>query len=73
MQQTPDYDHLQKLAQSPAGKQLITSLQRSGGKQLEEALSQASQGDFTSAQRVLSRLLSSPEAQALLKQLEGST
>lgn len=71
MQQPQDLEKLKKLAQSPSAQELIASLQRSGGAQLESAMRQASQGDYSKAQQLLSDLLSSPENQSLLKQLEG--
>lgn len=71
MQQIPDMSHLLKLAQSPAGQQLIAMLQQSGGNELQDAIKKASAGDYTQAQKTISSLLSSTEAQALLKQLEG--
>lgn len=72
MQPSPDMAQLWKLAQSPAGQQLLALLQRSGGSQLQSAVEKASAGDYQDAQRTLSSLLSSPEAQSLLKQLEES-
>lgn len=71
MQQIPDMSQLMQLAQSPAGQQLIRMLQQSGGNELQDAIAKASAGDYAKAHKTLSSLLSSPEAQALLKQLEG--
>ena len=71
MQQIPDMSQLLKLAQSPAGQQLISMLQQSGGNELQDAITKASAGDYSQAKKTLSSLLSSPHAQALLKQLEG--
>lgn len=70
MQQSPDLSQLKKMAQSSAGQQLISLLQRSGGNSLQKAVAKASAGDYAQAQAVLSSLLKTPEAQALLKQLE---
>lgn len=64
-----DMSEIMRLAQSPAGQQLMALLQRSGGKEMEEAVSKASAGDLESAKKTISSLLSSPEAQKLLKQL----
>ena len=41
MQPTPDLSQLMKLAQSPAGKQLIAMLQASGGSTLQDAMKKA--------------------------------
>ena len=72
MQQSPDFAQLLKLAQSPAGKQLLAMLQRSGGEDLQNDVAKASSGDYREAKRTLSALLSTPEAQALLKQMEAA-
>ncbi|MDO5545820.1 MAG: hypothetical protein Q4F81_08360 [Eubacteriales bacterium] len=71
MQQIPDMSELVRLAQTPAGQQLITLLQKQGGPQLQQAIASAAGGDYTRAKEILSELLSSPEAQTLLKELEG--
>lgn len=65
-----DMSELLRLAQSPAGQQLIALLQRTGGKELQSAVMKASSGDYEQAKQSLSSLLANPEAQALLKQLE---
>ncbi len=65
-----DMSKLLKLAQSEAGQKLIALLQRSDSSTLQDAVSKASAGNYEGAKRTLSSLLSSPEAQALLEQLE---
>ena len=65
-----DFSDLLQLAQSPAGQQLITLLQRNGGNELQSALSSAARGDYSKAQKALSGLMKDPEAQKLLKNLE---
>jgi len=72
MDHIPDLNQLLKLAQSPAGQQLIRIVQQQGGKELEAAAKKASAGDFSQAQALLSSLLKTPDAQKLLNQLEGS-
>lgn len=72
MQQPNDLSRAYQLAQSPAGKQLLNLLQQTGGSELQAALAQASAGDFTQAQKTLSGLLDTPEAQKLLAQLGGN-
>ncbi len=72
MQQSPDYSQLLRLAQSPAGQQLLSMLQKSGGEELQNAVAKASAGDYGQAKQALASLLSTPEAQALLKQMEGN-
>ena len=70
MQQTPNISELIRMAQTPAGKQLIALLQKQDGAQLQQAIAYAVSGDYNRAKEILSKLLSSPEAQALLKKLE---
>ena len=59
-----------RLAKSPAGRQLMAMLQRSDSGQLQQAMQQASAGDYVKASQTLNSLLGSEEAQALLKELE---
>ena len=72
MQQIPNMSELLKIAQSPAGQQLMALLQKSSGNSLQNAVTQASAGDYESAKKMLAPLLDSPEVKALLKQLEES-
>ena len=58
-----------RLAKSPAGRQLMAMLQRSDSGQLQQAMQQASAGDYVKASQTLNSLLGSEEAQALLKEL----
>lgn len=73
MQHNPEMSELLRLAQSPAGQQLIALLQQSGGSELQDALTKASAGDYVQAKKSMSSLLASPEIQKLLKQLEDET
>lgn len=66
-----DPAEIQRLAQSPAGQELLALLQRSGGQNLQNAMQRASAGDYSEAKSALSGLVSSPEVQRLLRQLEG--
>lgn len=70
MQQIPDMSGLIRLAQTPAGRKLIALLQQQGGSQLQQAIASAAAGDYIKAKGIVSELLSSPEAQTLLKELE---
>ena len=58
-----------RLAQSPAGQQLLAMLRRTDSGQLQQAADLASAGNYAQASQALSALLSSPEAQQLLKEL----
>jgi len=71
MEQTPDLAQLARLAQTEDGKKLLRLLQKGGADRLQAAAAQASQGNYEGAKAVLSSLLSSDEAQALLRKLEG--
>lgn len=70
MEKHADYAQLLRLAQSPEGQQLLKLLQQSGGDSLKTAAAAASAGDFQQAKNLLSSLLSTPEAEKLIKQLE---
>ena len=61
----------QRLANSPAGKELLELLQRGNSTALQKAMDLASAGDYAAAGKTLNALLSSPEAQKLIQQLGG--
>ena len=65
-------EDIQRLAQTPAGQQLIAILQQKDRTQLQQAVAQAQAGDYAKASEVLSTMLSSSEAQNLIKQLGGN-
>ena len=70
MQQNFDSRQLMKLAQSPAGQQLMQALSRSGTADLQKAASLASEGNLDQAKQALSSLLADPNIRSLLAQLE---
>ena len=59
-----------RLARSDAGQQLMQPPQQSDGAGLQQAADMAAAGNYQQAGSTLSKLLDSPEMQALLKQLE---
>ena len=59
-----------RLARSPAGQQLAQLLQQADQQTLNDAVFQAQQGNYEDAAKQLRALMSSPKAQALLKELE---
>lgn len=61
-----------RLAQSDTGQQLLALLKRENGAALQQAMDQAATGDYAQVQKTMSSLLTSPEAQALLRQLGGN-
>ena len=60
-----------KLANSDAGKQLLSQIQKSNPKELEQAMAQAAQGDYSNLSETLKPLLASEQIQKLLKQMGG--
>ncbi len=61
-----------RIAQTPAGQQLLALLQQNGGTDLQQAMTMAASGDYGQAKKALSAVLTSPDAQKLLEQLGGS-
>lgn len=64
-------EELMKLANSPAGQQLMAMLKSQDSSKLEQAAAQAKSGDYAQAGQTLSSMLSSPEARKLIKELGG--
>ena len=62
-------EDVMRLARSPAAQQLIAALQAKDPKTLEQTVSQAAAGDYSSAQQGLKHLLSDPSLRDLLRQL----
>lgn len=56
-----------RLAQSDAGKALLSQLQKSHGATMQKAMAQAQAGNMDQVKDTLSQLLSSPEGQALME------
>lgn len=59
-----------RLANSPAGQQLIALLKSAGGSSVEQARQAAQKGDYETTKANLSRLLQSQDVQKLLKEME---
>ena len=60
-----------RIANSDAGKRLLAIMKQSDSASLQEAMNQASAGNYEVAQKALASFLSSQEVQALLKELGG--
>ena len=60
-----------RLANSDAGQKLLALLKQSDSNQLQQAMAQASAGNYENAQQVLRSLLENSEIQTLLKELGG--
>ena len=65
-------DDALRMAQTPAGQQLLNLISQANSQDLQNAMDLASTGDLSGAQKALSSLMSSPQVQALLKQLGGA-
>ena len=64
-------EDVKRIAKSPAGQQLMALLKQQDSGALAQATAQAKAGDYAQAGQTLSALLSSPEAQKLMKELGG--
>lgn len=60
-----------RLAKSPAGQQLLAMLRQADSQQLQQAMTQVSSGDYTSAQTTIQSLLQNPEIQKMLQHFGG--
>ncbi len=60
-----------RLANSPAGQQLLALLQQADPEALSKAKTQASSGDFSQIAQTLAPLLASEDVKKLLQQLGG--
>ncbi len=58
-----------RLANSPAGQQLLAMLRQADQSTLQQAMQQATAGNYDGAKNALQDILSNPEAKRLLEQL----
>ena len=58
-----------RLAKTPEGQKLMSMLQQTDGNKLQQAMEQATAGNYKEAGAILQGLLSSPEAQQLIQQM----
>lgn len=61
-----------RMAQTPAGQQLLQMLRAGNSQELKTAMDRAAAGDYAAAKQALSAILNNPEAQKLLQQMGGS-
>lgn len=61
-----------RMAQTPAGQQLIQMLRAGNTQELKTAMDRAAAGDYAAAKKALSAILNNPEAQKLLQQMGGN-
>ena len=62
---------LMKIANSTAGQELLSLVQNNKDEKFDEAMQLAQSGDFSQAQEIISKILSTPEAEALMKKIRG--
>ena len=67
-----DFSELMKIANSPAGQELISLVQKNRDEHFDRAMQQAQDGDYSQAQAMLNQILSTPEARELMKKLRGN-
>ena len=65
-------DDLKRLAESPAGRQLISMMTKADSGQVQKAVKLANAGQFNEAQKALQSVINDPEIQRLAKQLGGT-
>lgn len=58
-----------RLANTPAGRQLIAHLRQSNGDAMQQAMNSAAAGDFEAVKKILGQMLSTDEAKKLMEQL----
>ena len=66
-----DMSQIMRMAQSPAGKKLISLFKSSDGDEMQQAMKRAADGDYSQAKKAIDKFLSTPEASALVEQLRG--
>ncbi len=69
----PSLQQAMRFAQSSAGQQLLAQLQKSQDPAVQNAMAQATAGNYEQAQRSLRSLLNSPEFQELLGRMGGGS
>lgn len=62
-------EQIRQVLESKAGMQLVSMLQKKGGKTLQQAISAAKTGDADGARQAMTALLEDREAAALLSKL----
>ena len=64
-------EEIMRLANSPAGQQLIATLKNANSPALQAAVKQAAAGNMDQVKQTLEPLLKSPNIQRLIQQLGG--
>lgn len=66
-----DMAQLKKIASSDAARQLFALLKAGDSGQLQQAMQQAAAGNMQQAGQALQQMLSTEQAQALVRQIQG--
>ena len=61
----------QKLAQTPAARQLMDALRAQEPQALDQAMAQAAAGDYAQMQESIRQFMSNPQIRAMIRQLGG--
>lgn len=67
-----DFSELMRIANSPAGQELISLVQKNKDEHFDEAMQQAQAGDFSQAKAMISQILSTQEARDLMRKIRGN-
>lgn len=65
-------EEAKRLAQSDAGQRLYSALQQNHSQQLQDAITQANEGNYAAVRKAVSEMLNTPEVKAFLKQMGGN-
>lgn len=71
MQYNDAIQEAMRMANSPAGKQLLQMLQSGAGAEMNRAMALVSSGDYEGAKLLLNQMMRDPKAKALLNQMGG--
>lgn len=66
-------EEAKRMAQSDAGKKLYSALQQSHGEQLQNAIAQATAGDYSAVRETITQMMNTPEVKAFLQQMGGNS
>ena len=61
-----------RMANSPAGQQLLQLLQHKNGPGLQNAMQSAAAGDYDAVRKALTQIMKDPQARKLLEQMGGT-
>lgn len=63
-----DMEAIRRFAQSDAGQKLFAALRQNHDRQIQQAMKEASGGDYSAAQKTVSQLLSNEQIRKLMEQ-----